>query len=228
MRVSLSLLLVIAVVLPIPCLAIEAAGPGRNPVPAAQVWTYGEVDLNMDPTVSGTTVFSGSTISTTMNSTAVLTVGNAARLELLPLSSLYLEYDKQGVRCKLTSGSVRVAASPEAPTSVTTADGAATSAPSENSMFTVELSNGTILTTFSGQVAVSEGSRIQEKRPTGFFRSALPGVTASTGTADGRKAGNYSLAVTLIGFGAIIAAVTGLISPRDEGFFVRGGLSKLR
>jgi hypothetical protein len=227
MRVSLSLLLVIAVALPIPCLAIEAAGPGGNAQPAAQIWTYGEVNLNNDPTVSGTTIFSGSTISTTLNSTAVLTVGNAARLELLPFSSLYLEYDKQGVRCKLSSGSVRVAASHEAVTSIATSDGVVTSAPSENSMFTVELANGTSLATFSGRVTISEGSRIQEKRPTAYFRSALAGEAAGN-RVNGRKGDTSSLAVTLIGIGAVIAAVTGLFTPRDEGFFVRGGLSKLR
>jgi hypothetical protein len=92
---------------------VALASPGRV---AAELTVSGRsangedpvVFVNGEPSKSGRTVFSSSTVSTPEEITAVLGIARTGRIELAPNSSVSLVFDDETVDAELTSGTLTV------------------------------------------------------------------------------------------------------------------------
>jgi hypothetical protein len=79
-------------------------------VPAGQ--TLADVQINGASAISGATVFSDSTVTTAKGSSAVVSLGKLGRVEVLPESSMKLNFGDSSISVSmLESGRVRVSSS---------------------------------------------------------------------------------------------------------------------
>jgi len=195
------------------------------------VSAYGELNINGDPSASGTSVFPGSIVATGSNSTAVISLGVLGRIEILPITKLKLDFGENAITCELISGTARVSAAKGVTATVSTKDGLITSDARELSMFSVTVTDSTSFSRSAGILKPKDGSHFDERSPGNFFR---PGVIDSMPVHRNAQSARVSttssafseeIAVLLIGIGAVLAAVTGLNSTRDASFFRVGGSS---
>jgi hypothetical protein len=219
----ISNLIVIALVLSLP-LQTSAARPLESAGLLGELWSYGEIELNGDPAVSGTTLFSNSLITTTSSSTAVISIAKVGRVEILPRSSVQIGFNNRDLECKLNSGTIRVSTTAGVTSVVTTRDGRVSGEPNQAAMFSVSVEEKTFFRAYSGSVSAQGGPGVNELAQAGFFRSGLPQPNGATKTTLPANAHAPSLAVVLISLGTLIAAVTGLVSPYNESFFKTGGM----
>jgi hypothetical protein len=195
------------------------------------VSAYGEVNINGDPSASGTSLFPGSIVATESSSTAVISLGALGRIELLPITKLKLDFGVNAITCELISGTARVSAANGVTATVSTKDGLLSSDARELSMFSVTVTDSTSFSRSAGILKLKDGSHFDERSPGNFFRPAIvdpmpvhrkdqSARVASTSSEFAKE-----LAVLLIGIGTVLAAVTGLNSTRDASFFRVGGSS---
>ena len=205
--------------------------PVRTGVGTGELSAYGEVNINGDPAASGTALFSGSVVATGSNSTAVISLGELGRIELLPITKLKLEFGENAITCELTAGTARVSAAKGVTATLSTKDGLVASDPRELSMFAVTITDSTSFSRSAGIVKPKVGSNFDERSPGNFFRAAVVDSMPihrkdqSARVSAPPSALAQKLAVLLIGIGAVFAAVTGLNSNRDASFFRVGGSS---
>jgi hypothetical protein len=83
------------------------------------------VTVDGQAALSGRTIFSGSTISTTENSSAILNCGKAGSIQLAPNSTAIVNFDGDNFTSNLTAGSLTVVSS-ASPMTVTTPHGVVT------------------------------------------------------------------------------------------------------
>jgi len=229
-----SLFLVLSLNLLIPSRLGFGTTPARTGVGTGELSAYGEVNINGDPSASGTALFSGSVVATGSNSTAVISLGEVGRIELLPVTKLKLEFGENAITCELTAGTARMSAAKGVTVILSTKDGLVTSDPRELSMFAVTVTDSTSFSRFAGILTPKDGSHFAERSPGNFFRPAVVdskpvhGKDQSARVSIPRSAFAEKLAVLLIGIGAVFAAVTGLNSTRDASFFRVGGSSAVR
>ncbi len=76
---------------------VALAAPQAQAGPSGELSVVGEVTVNGTNAISGATVFSDSTITTSQNSSAVVSLGKLGRVELMPNSSLKLNFTDNSV-----------------------------------------------------------------------------------------------------------------------------------
>jgi len=229
-----SLFLLLSLNLLIPSRLGFGTTPVRTGAGAGELSAYGEVNINGDPSASGTALFSGSVVATGSNSTAVISLGALGRIELLPVTKLKLEFGENVITCELTAGTARMSAAKGVTVTLSTKDGLLTSDPRELSMFAVTVADSTSFSRFAGILTQKDGSRFDERSPGNFFRPAVVDSMPVHRKDQGARvsippsAFAEKMAVLLIGIGAVFAAVTGLNSTGDASFFRIGGSSAVR
>ncbi|MFN7928479.1 MAG: hypothetical protein U0Y68_11115 [Blastocatellia bacterium] len=105
--------------------------------------TKGSVSLNSMNATSGATVFTGSQIKTSANSSATISLGNLGQVDLGADSELTLQIDSGIIGGHLRSGQATISASEGVIINVTTADGVAAADGKQPSVLTVDVTAGT-------------------------------------------------------------------------------------
>jgi hypothetical protein len=195
-------------------LAAASAPETKKLRPAGDLFTSGHVLLDGSDAVNGTTFFSGSEAGTDEGSRAVLDLGSLGRAELLPKSSLALDFGDGGVSGSLGAGGVRVSKPEGVAASFATGGGSVVAESGGPAVFTLRYDRGrTTVETQAGavrlrlkgkDVTVAAGERYAEgqdapsasnnltgKKKAGIFL-ALGGVVALlviifTGTHDNNQ-----------------------------------------
>jgi hypothetical protein len=118
------------------------ATPGYAAPMAGELSAFGAVTVNGQKAASGTTVFSDSMIVTATDANAMVNLGKAGRVEVLPGSTIKLSFSENSLSGQLEAGQVRVSAPAGVAASVTTKDGVVTSASGRANVFTVDMTSG--------------------------------------------------------------------------------------
>ena len=215
-RTPLTLALALAVLSMYSMVALAAPQQGTT----GDLSVVGEVTVNGTSAISGATVFSDSTITTAQNSSAVVSLGKLGRVELLPNSSLKLNFTESGVTGMLDAGRVRVSSSSGIAASVTTKDGTAVADNSQPNVFMVDVECGnTLVSTQSGRVELRAGSAVKQIAAGNQDTAgqATPGTRCTRFSApemSGLSGG--ALAALLLAAGGAIAAAIFAASSDDE------------
>lgn len=124
-----------------------------------EITVTGQVTVNGQTTVSNATIISGSTIVTGADSSAVISLGKAGRIEVLADSNLVLNFSDSSIVGILSSGKTRVANAAGIATTITTKDTTviADSGQADNFVVEVECSHTHVDAT-AGLVMMREGS----------------------------------------------------------------------
>lgn len=122
------LLSMFTVILVVPAItAFGVTGQQGQSGPTGDLSVVGEVSVNGTSAISGATVFSDSTITTSKNSSAVVSLGKLGRIEVLPESTMKLSFNGARITVRmLDAGRVRISSSPGTAVTATTRDGEAT------------------------------------------------------------------------------------------------------
>ena len=189
-----------------------AQTPENQARPSGELTASGEVTVDGARAISGATIFSDSTISTAQNSSAIISLGQLGRVELLPGSTLRLSFTDNGLNGSLEAGRVRVSKMQNASANITTRDASAAATTPETAMFTVDVECGnTFVSTQTGRVEVrtaNETRQIAAGQDT-MAGQMQPGVRCSRLEREGmRGIGGGALAgLLLAAAGAIAAAI---------------------
>ena len=154
-----------------------------GPAPAMQGGTAGKflqvsgtVLLNGTSTIAGAAVFSDSTITTGQNSSAVVSLGKLGRVEVLPDTTIELQFSDPGLAIELVGGGrVLISTNSNVVAVVRTDDGVVLSLGTQRNEFVVDTNCGN---TF---VSVSKG--LVELRAGGTVKQIAAGNQDSAGTA---------------------------------------------
>lgn len=129
-----------------------------------EITVTGQVTVNGQPAVSNSTVVSGSTIVTGANSSAIISLGKAGRVELEADSNLTLKFSENSITGILSQGKTRVSNAPGVAATITTKDAAVIGDAGQANSFAVtlvECSAGcaqTAVDTMTGLVTMRSGS----------------------------------------------------------------------
>lgn len=124
-----------------------------------EITATGSVTVNGQSIASTSTLVSGATIVTGANSTAIINLGKAGRVELLPESSLTLKFSDTGITGILEQGKIRVANNPGIAATVTTQHTVAIADAGQSNVFAVEVCGcETQVSTVSGLVSMKQGT----------------------------------------------------------------------
>ena len=110
-RKALSMCLSVAVLATYSMVALAGPGKAAGELAVSGKNVNGEapfVFVNGEVSRSGRSVFSGSTITTSESTTAVVNLSKLGRIELAPNTALNLTFDEKGISGALTSGTVSV------------------------------------------------------------------------------------------------------------------------
>jgi hypothetical protein len=110
-RKALSMCLSVAVLATYSMVALAGPGKAAGELAVSGKNVNGEapfVFINGEVSRSGRSVFSGSTITTSESTTAVVNLSKLGRIELAPNTALNLTFDEKGISGALTSGTVSV------------------------------------------------------------------------------------------------------------------------
>ena len=194
--------------------------------PAGELSVVGEVSVNGANAISGATVFTDSTITTGQNSSAVVSLGKLGRVEVMPNSSLKLNFTDSGVTGNLDSGKVRFSTSSGVASSVMTKDGNAVADNAMPNVYVVDVECGnTVVATQAGRVELRAGNAVKQiaAGSQDTAGTAQPGTRCSRmtrNTSFGSLSGG-ALGLLLLGIGGAIAAA--IIASRDSNDFNFGG-----
>lgn len=124
-----------------------------------EITVSGQVSVNGQSVVSNTTIVSGAVITTAAGSSAVISLGNLGRVEILEDSSMTLRFSENSIVAMLDQGKARVANPAGVATTVTTKNATviADVAQADNFMVEVECSHTHVDTT-AGLVTMRDGS----------------------------------------------------------------------
>lgn len=195
------------------------AAPGQAK-PSGELSVVGSVSVDGTNAISGATVFSGSTITTAQSSSAVLSLGKLGRVELLPNSSLKLEFTDAGISSNLDAGRVRFSTSSGVAASVMTKDASAVADSSQPNVFTVDVECGnTVVATQTGRVNLNAGSETKQiaagsDATAGVAQPGSRCTRLSQAPSFGALSGGALAALLLAAGGAVAAAI---IAATDEG-----------
>ncbi|MEO7675116.1 MAG: hypothetical protein ABIU09_13670 [Pyrinomonadaceae bacterium] len=144
-----------------------------------EITVTGQVTVNGQAAVSNATIISGSTIVTGADSSAVISLGKAGRVEVLADSNLVLNFSDSSIVGILSSGKARVANAAGVATTITTRDTTvmADAGQADNFLVEVECSHTHVDTT-AGLVTMREGSTDKQ---IAAGTSATAGNLAQTG-----------------------------------------------
>ena len=124
----------------------------------------GQVSVNGTAAISGATVFSDSTITTAARSSAVVSLGKLGRVEVLPDSTMKLNFSDPNVSVSmLDQGRVRLSSSSNVTAKVTTKDGEVVATGNQRNEFTVDTRCGnTFVSVAKGTVELRAGSSVKQ------------------------------------------------------------------
>lgn len=204
-------------------LAAPQAGQSRR---SGELTVSGEVNVDGAKAISGATVFSDSTISTSEKSSAIVTVNNLGRVELLPNSSMKLSFNDGGVTGTLDAGRARVLTQQGSMASVATKDATVVASNEQAAAFNVDVECGnTAVTTTAGKVELRAGDTVKQiaAGSQDTAGTAVPGTRCTrldTSNLGGAGIGGISggaLAALLIASAAAVgAAVYGAVTDNNE------------
>ena len=175
----------------------------------------GEITVNCSVTVDGqnaisnATIFSGSTITTGNNSSAIVSLGKLGKIELLADSSLMLKFGESSITGVLSSGKLQVSNMSGIATTVTTKDAVVIADAAQSNVFTVEVACAdTLATTISGLVTMRNGS-IDKQVAAGTDASV--GIPSQAGCKPCLRPGGVAAPLPLagLGVGALVALIVG-------------------
>lgn len=223
-RTPISMALAVAILCTYSMVALAAPQQGQAG-PTGDLSVVGEVSVNGTSAISGATVFSDSTIVTGQNSSAVVSLGKLGRVELLPNSSMKLNFTDAGVMGTLDSGRARFSTSSGVNASVTTKDGMAVADMNQANVFLVDVECGdTVVNTQSGRVELRAGDKVKQIAAGGQDTAgqATPGTRCTRFTQPemrGLSGGALGALLLAVG-GAVVAAI---IAAQDSDEFDVGG-----
>lgn len=176
-----------------------------------EITVNGQVTVNGQSVTSGSTIVSGSVITTGANSTAIVSLGKAGRVEVAENSELSLKFTENSITGVLNSGKARVAENAGIAASITTKDGVAIADAGQANTFAVEVEcSHTHVDTIAGMVTMRTGSTDKQ---VAAGTDAVAGNLTQTGCKPCLRPGTpVPLPISGIGSGgvaAIIAAVAG-------------------
>lgn len=124
----------------------------------------GNVSVNGTPAISGATVFSDSTVKTAARSSAVVSLGKLGRVEVLPSTTMKLNFGDADVSvAMLDQGRVRISSSSNVAAKTTTRDGEVISTGNQRNEFVVDTSCGnTFVSVKKGTVELRAGSTVKQ------------------------------------------------------------------
>ncbi len=135
---------------------IALAGPL---VAGGDITVTGQVTVNGATAVSNSTIISGSTITTAKGSSAVVSLGNLGRIEILEETTVTLDFSDSGIIAMLSSGKVRLSTTTGHAATVTTKHATAIADSSQaNNFFVQTACANTWVDTVSGLVIMREGA----------------------------------------------------------------------
>jgi hypothetical protein len=124
----------------------------------------GSVMIDGQPAKLKSDISSGSTVTTAKGSSAVVSLGKLGRVEVMPSSTMKLEYGNTGgATAMLSQGRVRVSSSSGTSATVKTGDAEIVSNQSRASRFTVDVSCGdTLVSVQSSRVEFRAGNSVKQ------------------------------------------------------------------
>lgn len=215
-RMAISLCLTVAILSTFSMVALAAQGQSGA---SGELSVVGDVSVNGTNAISGATVFSDSTVTTAKGSSAVVSLGKLGRVELLPDSSLKLNFTDSSITGTLEAGRVRYSTSAGTSASVMTKDGSAVADNSQPNVFTVNVECGnTEVATQSGRVELRAGSAVKQiaagnQDTAGMAQPGSRCTRLTRSTSFGSLSGGALAALLLAAGGAIAAAI---IAARDD------------
>ena len=175
--------------------ALAAAPELKRPRATGDLFTSGHVLLDGSDAVNGSSFFSGSEVRTDEGSRALLGLGTRGRAELLPRSSLSVEFVDDGVSCSLGGGGVRFSKPTGATASVKTGGGSVTAGADAPAAFTVRYGEGrTFVETKTGKVRL----RLKERDVTiaeGESYTEGQDAPAASNSLSGKKKAGIFIAI---------------------------------
>jgi ferric-dicitrate binding protein FerR (iron transport regulator) len=195
--------------------ALAKSGGQKN---SGELSVSGQVTVNGQAAISGATVFSDSVIATSANSSAVVSLGKAGRVELLPNTTVKLSFNETSISASLDAGRLQVSTMPGVSAIVTTKDGAAVADASQAASFMVDVE--------CGDMRVASQGGMVELRAGGKTAAVAAGTTETAGTPQpGTRCtrltrppmpgiGGGALAALLLAAGGAIAAA--ILAGRSE------------
>lgn len=124
-----------------------------------EITVTGTVTVNGQTVISNSTIVSGATIVTGTNSNAIISLGKAGRIEVLPESSFTLKFTETSITGILETGKVRVANNPGIAATVTTQHTVAIADAGQANVFAVEVCGcETQVSNVSGFVTMRQGN----------------------------------------------------------------------
>src|SRR5215218_5048132 len=141
-RTPISLALALAILCTYSMVGFAAPQQGQTG-PTGDLSVVGQVSVNGTSAISGATVFSDSTVTTAARSSAVVSLGKLGRVEVLPQSTMKLNFSDAKVSVSmLDQGRVRLSSSSNVTASASTRDGEVISTGNQRNEFIVDTSCG--------------------------------------------------------------------------------------
>ena len=143
----------------------------------------GTVQVNGTNAIAGAPIASDSAITTGQNSSAVVSLGKLGRVEVLPDTTMKLQFADGSVSVEmLDAGRVRISSSSNVSASVKTNDGTVVSTGNQRNEFVVDTKCGnTFVAVAKGRVELRAGSTVKQIAAGGqdTAGTATPGCTAA-------------------------------------------------
>lgn len=192
------------------------ASPATVVAPRGDLSTRGRVLLNGQEAISGTTVFSSSSVTTEHDSTAIIRLTDLGHVTLLADTDFQLNYEAARLAGALGSGQAEVSSVKGALADITAGDLRVISDSSEAAAFSLKTADGiTTVTALKGRLVVESGGRRVPIAAGEFFSSgmAAPGQQPPKDDDDDDK---RKIAFLLLGLGGVIAAIAFVVTREDE------------
>ncbi len=174
------------------------ATPGYAAPLAGELSAFGGVTVNGQKAASGTTVFTDSMIVTASDANAMVNLGKAGRIEVLPGTTLKISFSETNLSGQLEAGQVRVSTPAGVTASIATKDGTVNAETGRANVFTVDMSSGKLNANAIAGAVTANGK-----------------ITAAKADDDNdRKLGGGALAALVLAAGGAIAAI--IIAGRSE------------
>lgn len=169
-----------------------AAPAAERPRPVGDLFTLGHVLLDGSDAESGTSFFSGSEIRTGEGARADLSLGASGRAELLPQSTLLLDFGEGVMSGALGAGGVRVSKPAGVTATFKAGDGSALAGPGGVAVFTVRYEGGrTTVETQTGEVRLRLKEREVSVAAGERFTAGQNAPSASNNLSGKKKAGIF-------------------------------------
>ncbi|MET0649841.1 MAG: hypothetical protein ABW208_24795 [Pyrinomonadaceae bacterium] len=185
--------------------------------PRGDLSARGRVLLNGQESISGTTVFTSSSVTTERDSTAVIRLTDLGHVTLLAESDFRLDYDASRLAGALAIGRAEVSAVKGARAEVSTGDLRVTSDPAEAAAFSLKTADGvTTVTALKGRLVVEAGGRLVPVAAGEYFSTGMGSAAGQQPPPEDDDDDRRKIAFLLLGIGAVVAAIAFVVTRDDE------------